>query len=74
MAEFTGIAGMQVTVDGVVDEENHLVYFGKATRQKNGTWLAIAGGYPRCFGGGVFGVECMIREVPMPYLWEGDNA
>jgi endogenous inhibitor of DNA gyrase (YacG/DUF329 family) len=60
---------VQVDVDGYVDERYGVQYFGKATQWTDGTWRALAN-----VGGALCLVECTIREMPMPFLWEGDQA
>jgi hypothetical protein len=44
-----------VDVDGVIDEKNGIIYLGKATRQPDGTWRAMAN-----VGGSLCVVECRI--------------
>lgn len=32
----------QINIDGHVDEKTNIKYFGKATQQFDGTWIALA--------------------------------
>jgi hypothetical protein len=57
---------IEVDVDGLVNEG--VEYWGKATRYTDGTWRALAN-----VGGALCLVECTIK-MPMPFVWEGENA
>lgn len=61
---------MQVDVDGIIDPRHPGVqYWGKATRQNDGTWRCMAN-----VEGMLCLVEISIIEVPKPLVWEGDYS
>lgn len=51
----------EVDVDGMVDEAKGVIYIGKATKQSNGKWRALAN-----VGGAFCLVECTLTYQPSP--------